>query len=239
MEATSFNCPSCGAAVAKDASECQYCHTLLQTVACPKCLGLMFAGTKFCPHCGVAVEKLGNILPAGAACPRCKAVLKRIVVNATPLDECTSCGGMWVSIGAFDHICSDEASQTAATGLQLPPPHPVDMRVHYISCPQCGKLMSRLNYGGGSGVIINVCRSHGIWLDRDELREIIDFIRAGGLDRMRVREHEHLESQRRMESLDKSMPSSLDLYASVGCGKSAQSYGGLLGALAHIFTNGF
>jgi Zn-finger nucleic acid-binding protein len=241
MDATIFHCPQCGAAVEQNATQCRYCHALLKTVACPKCLGMMFAGVEFCPHCGVRVQKIGQPLAAGTACPRCKTALKRFDVAGIALDECPSCGGMWLSVTAFDNVCSNQAAQTAATGLALPPPMPLKSdaeHVHYISCPQCGNMMNRMNYAGGSGVIINICRAHGIWLDHDELHQIIDFIHAGGLDRLRTRQHEQLERDQKMVEAERSTPSPLDMYTTNGYGRSPGFYGSLLGALAHMFTSG-
>ncbi len=52
-----------------------------------------------------------------------------------------------------------------------------------------------------SGVIIDICTSHGIWFDRDELRKIVEFVRAGGLDRARWLQSEKLgDAQRRIEA---------------------------------------
>jgi Zn-finger nucleic acid-binding protein len=46
-------------------------------------------------------------------------------------------------------------------------------------------------------VIVDVCREHGTWFDRDELRRIVEFIRDGGFDKARAREMEDLEAKRR------------------------------------------
>src|SRR5439155_12887026 len=67
----------------------------------------------------------------------------------------------------------------------------------YLPCPRCGELMNRLNFAHASGVIIDICQPHGIWFDKDELRRIIEFIRAGGLDRARLKEQQQLEEARR------------------------------------------
>ena len=158
MEAGTLNCPACGAVVEKDAPQCQYCHALLQTVACPHCMGMMFAGTKFCPHCGVRVETIVQGKDSERHCPRCKVKLEDVQVANTPLEECTRCGGLWVDVTSFEFICANTEAQNAATGLNLPPPVAADPHVHYLPCPQCGNLMSRINYASRSGVIINVCR---------------------------------------------------------------------------------
>jgi len=38
----------------------------------------------------------------------------------------------------------------------------------------------QVNFGHGSGVVLDVCREHGAWFDRDELRQVLQFIQGGG-----------------------------------------------------------
>ena len=40
--------------------------------------------------------------------------------------------------------------------------------------------MNRVNYGGGSGVIVDSCKAHGLYLDAGELRRILAWVGAGG-----------------------------------------------------------
>jgi Zn-finger nucleic acid-binding protein len=62
--------------------------------------------------------------------------------------------------------------------------------------------MNRINFARCSGVVVDVCRGHGTWFDRDELSRIVEFIRGGGLDAARSREKAALEEERRqLESL--------------------------------------
>jgi len=42
--------------------------------------------------------------------------------------------------------------------------------------------MQRYEYAAASGVHVDACREHGIWFDGGELRRIIQFIQAGGLE---------------------------------------------------------
>jgi Zn-finger nucleic acid-binding protein len=63
--------------------------------------------------------------------------------------------------------------------------------------------MNRVNFANFSGVIVDVCRQHGTWFDRDELRRIVEFIRAGGLDKARAREIQNLEADRRLARTDR------------------------------------
>jgi Zn-finger nucleic acid-binding protein len=57
--------------------------------------------------------------------------------------------------------------------------------------------MNRVNFAQCSSVIVDVCRAHGTWFDRDELRRIVEFIRAGGLEKAKARENASLEEERR------------------------------------------
>jgi Zn-finger nucleic acid-binding protein len=57
--------------------------------------------------------------------------------------------------------------------------------------------MNRANFARCSGVIVDLCKAHGIWFDRDELSKIIEFIGQGGLEMSRTREKMRLEEERR------------------------------------------
>ncbi|MBC7853201.1 MAG: tetratricopeptide repeat protein, partial [Pirellulaceae bacterium] len=42
--------------------------------------------------------------------------------------------------------------------------------VRYLACPACHQRMNRKNFGGTSGIIADLCREHGTWFNRGELR---------------------------------------------------------------------
>ena len=41
-----------------------------------------------------------------------------------------------------------------------------------LACPRCNKPMDTANYNYSSGVVIDKCRDHGIWLDKNELEKV-------------------------------------------------------------------
>lgn len=47
--------------------------------------------------------------------------------------------------------------------------------VTYLPCPLCSVLMNRKNFGDRSGIVVDVCKAHGVWLDRGELDALIAF----------------------------------------------------------------
>jgi Zn-finger nucleic acid-binding protein len=169
---------------------------------------MMFAGSKFCPHCGAAAEKpveVGSALD----CPVCRVRMKLILLKQTPLQECQQCFGIWVDATSFERICADRERQ-ADVLAQSPAQqqefadalkrHIVPQTVRYRPCPKCGQLMNRFNFGHTSGVVIDQCKGHGIWFDKDELRRIVEFVRAGGLGIARQR-----EAQAQVEALSQSL----------------------------------
>jgi hypothetical protein len=43
-----------------------------------------------------------------------------------------------------------------------------------------------VNFGHSSGIIVDICKRHGVWFERDELRGVLDFIARGGMEHVRA-----------------------------------------------------
>ncbi len=116
--------------------------------------------------------------------------------------ECEHCNGLWLDVQTFDRICASREEQSALLGgASVTPPRHLDLngeelRVSYVPCPQCKQLMNRINFARCSGVIVDVCKGHGTWFDASELREIVEFVRGGGLDLARQKEKREIEFER-------------------------------------------
>jgi Zn-finger nucleic acid-binding protein len=197
----------CGAPATTDATRCEHCGARLGTVACPSCFGIMFLGQKFCPHCGAKADRQEESAPSKPQpCPRCRTTnLEAVVIGGSNLRECPHCEGIWTDAETLRQICADREQQSAVLGMatHLPPNDGVEMeqQIRYLPCPVCGDLMNRVNFANYSNVIVDVCRLHGTWFDRDELRRIVEFIRDGGLDKARAREMANLKEDRRLAAL--------------------------------------
>jgi Zn-finger nucleic acid-binding protein len=61
----------------------------------------------------------------------------------------------------------------------------------------CADLMNRVNFGKRSGVIVEVCKPHGVWFDKGELTRAIEFVAAGGLVETKRREEELAHEEQR------------------------------------------
>lgn len=124
-----------------------------------------------------------------------------VTLGDEAMRECEHCGGLWVEVSTFERICADREKQSIVLGgASAIPGHlveaPESQHIQYVACPQCGQLMNRINFARCSGVIVDVCKGHGTWFDRDELSGIIQFIREGGLDLARQKEKREIEFER-------------------------------------------
>lgn len=199
MNVEALNCPNCGGGVESDRTQCEFCRCRLKTMACPSCLGLMFEGSRFCGHCGArAVEtavveesKLGD-------CPRCKIKLRLLQIGETKMRDCERCDGMWADVETFEHLCSRGEERSAVLGFLGERNRTVEplATISYVPCPDCKNLMNRSNFAKASGVIIDICKQHGIWFDAGELPRIIEFIQKGGMDLARQREKMAIDGER-------------------------------------------
>jgi Zn-finger nucleic acid-binding protein len=197
---SSLNCPTCGApAPGAVAERCDYCGSTLTSIGCPACFSPMFAGMEFCPQCGAkaAREDGDAVLP----CPGCQSNMRAIRVGDTALFECAECGSTWLESDTFTALCADREAHGAIADLLGPKTvavTPTTTRaVRYVSCPSCAKIMNRENFGHRSGVIVDVCKGHGVWLERGELHSVLAFVDGGGLERARRLDDDRCAEERR------------------------------------------
>jgi Zn-finger nucleic acid-binding protein len=183
-----FNCPTCGAAASSfDAKQCAYCGSRLATIQCASCFGMLFVGSKFCPHCGAAAAAKQAVTERKLSCPRCASenratVMECSMLNTTHLHECPHCDGIWINHPTFRLICTRADIRDEAMKMLGVSKGSTERTIRYLRCPVCDDQMARRNYTGRSGVIMDFCNTHGLWFDRDELRHVIEFIRSGGLE---------------------------------------------------------
>jgi Zn-finger nucleic acid-binding protein len=189
-------------------------------VRCPRCFAVAFQGARFCRKCGASLANPARALPEGAEsdrqCPRCanngrKSQLVANLVGDTLIDQCHDCGGIWIDQDAFDRLTSESASrQSALSALGVfPPPKLASVGkrppVAYLRCPDCDQIMNRRNFARRSGVIIDVCRAHGIWFDHEELTRVLHFVKTGGLEKAKQEEDEERREKERSARIDRMM----------------------------------
>jgi Zn-finger nucleic acid-binding protein len=164
----------------------------------------MFAGMDFCPHCGARAARVVDEAGAPIPCPGCRGDMRPVQIGSTPMYECASCASVWLNGGIFTQLCLDRQERGAVAAF-------IDVgvttsnvqattggRVRYVPCPQCRKLMNRENFGRRSGVVIDICKPHGVWFERGELHSVIAFIESGAFEVARKAEEKRKEDERQV-----------------------------------------
>jgi Zn-finger nucleic acid-binding protein len=155
-------------------------------------------------------------------------------------DECARCAGLWLGRAEFDLVA--ERAREQALPVELSTPRAAAQAARraaspsYRRCPRCGKHMNRRNFSRHSGVILDVCKEHGTWLDAQELEAVLAFIRQGGENAGRERardEARHAERQQRIRVLPDSRESELQLRQ--GGGETSSALGPLASFLGAVF----
>src|SRR5450432_1355442 len=192
-EAPTFKCSVCGAPALAGDFSCRYCRAGIATLRCSRCFHMNMAEAQRCSGCGA---ELGLIIESEALdrqCSECHSPLEAMKEPAGTLLACRRCGGQFVEHALLRSLLE----QYETTGLAFPDapyhkpaPKAAALRVHYRPCAVCQSMMNRKNFGGSSGVVVDVCAKHGTWFDAGELPQVLEFVKSGGLVRERVREQE-------------------------------------------------
>ncbi|QEY32789.1 hypothetical protein EVJ50_11660 [Synechococcus sp. RSCCF101] len=187
---------------------------------CPCCAAPLASGSVVCAYCGHRQDldlrglRTTRVESDGAElrCPDCDEPLQRLRLgddtDAPAVDRCPSCLGLFLTRSALDRVLRDavlkssEVNHRLLEALLQEPRQERTPVMRYRPCPVCGTLMHRRLHGSRSGVITDTCRDHGVWLDAGELRQLMEWQRAGGatLDaERRERREEQRKQQQRQE----------------------------------------
>jgi len=193
IQVRALHCSHCAGAIDADEPNCRWCGAKLtakdrlRSTLCPKCFTRIDDDAKHCKSCGVAIAPQAlTPLPEDDSCPRCEGGLLIRALGIADVIECGDCGGMWLTAKVFEAVCRDAERKLDTFLLAKPegadPPREPEGR-KYIACLGCRQLMLRKHFRYGqraSGVIVDYCRGHGVWLDRDELAHVVEHVRTNG-----------------------------------------------------------
>ena len=244
QEAAVLHCADCGGPVRSDALQCDYCGGFLdqdqskKTLLCPNCFARLSQKSKYCVSCAHPIRPQPLLMgkEVDHDCPRCKVHLHTRKLDDITVEECPSCSGLWLSSDAFREISKRKVEEFEKNPL---PQNNSEARkldpVVYLKCPECGVLMNRKNFGRRSGVIVDKCHEHGIWLDDEELERIAKFIADGGLQEARKWESEEAARQAEQARNLARNTSTYSVASGFDTGPTFSHRGGLLGSLLSVF----
>ncbi|MBT1073462.1 zf-TFIIB domain-containing protein [Pelotalea chapellei] len=194
------HCSSCSAPLPPNSIICEYCGSRNDT----DLAGIHYYTT--------------HKTDSGRTCPRCSVSLRTINLKADGkflIERCDQCCGLFFDPGELEALLDSTVSNVFEINrVRLDSINKVlgtgDYAITYIKCPVCCTLMNRMNFGAKSGVIVDRCKDHGVWLDGGELRHLFEWMKAGGklLHQEKLEEEKkRQEKERDLELRKKSMDS--------------------------------
>jgi len=168
---------------------------------CSTCSAPLPANTNRCLYCQVRsdvdlrtkynysiVEKNSERI-----CPDCEIPLTTINFLSVNLEKdgkfeierCDNCFGLFFDPGEIEELLEKSVSGV----FQINKKHMVNINrdryqkeknIRYRKCPVCQSYMQRSNYAHRSGVIVDRCQQHGIWLNSGEITHLMEWRKAGG-----------------------------------------------------------
>lgn len=196
-------CDACGGPVPEGTMICRFCGAKIEakkpdaagaaTVVarasepmtfCPRCRQFFAASLPRCPRCPEATD-------AGARgpCPACATPLIGAPLGLATIDRCERCEGVWFDgdeLGKVIDLRTKGLPGAAVRGLKDALPFvPPKLETGRAKCVRCNAPMERRPIAKRAGVIVDVCKAHGIWFDKGEFGQFEAFVKAGGLEVLR------------------------------------------------------
>ena len=185
-----FTCGHCGAPVGRTDERCGHCSAGLserdkvESLICPGCAARLPEDSRHCKSCGVELRPQAiRPLAVDANCPFCpegEGSLFLRLLDQGQLTECATCEGLWVPASLLvelRHAATRGGPSKLGSGSSAAP-EPTRRRM-YVPCVDCGQLMQRRQFrhaGRNSGVVVDICKDHGVWFDRGELEAALHFV---------------------------------------------------------------
>ncbi len=106
-------------------------------------------------------------------CCRCREEMLVVEYAQIEIDYCADCG-IWLDSGELELIL-EEAGEEGPVNKEASPPPAGRHDDKPVKCPVCRRKMNKEPYDELVSSIVDRCpNGHGIWLDRGELREIVE-----------------------------------------------------------------
>lgn len=163
---------------------------------CNSCSAPLAADNNRCAYCGMRndvdlygkQEYLIHHQRSGRICPVCDKALHTIALTQQGtvfVERCDRCFGLFFEPEELEVFMHNAVSGVFDINLQQISNINHDrfrkqQPIRYVKCPQCRQMMNRVNFGYRSGVIVDRCRKHGVWLDSGEITHLLEWKKAGG-----------------------------------------------------------
>lgn len=147
-----------------------------------------------CDFCGQrnplnlsALEKIRFSKDRGGVlldCPACKLEMERINIGIAEdivIHRCSQCDGMFIGEECLEITIKHQTGVVHKVDYSVlrfildNPRQEHDAGREYRNCPVCAKRMNKAIYAAVSGVLVDRCLDHGVWLDSGELQQLFEW----------------------------------------------------------------
>ena len=183
---------------------------------CQSCSAPLLPNTQYCSYCGVRndVDLQGEhdyrvvTRQSQRICPECNTAMQTIALDMQPplqIERCESCFGLFFDPGEVEALLEKVVAPVFSINRQWlgninQDRYQRNKPVKYLECPVCLNIMNRVAFGHRSGVVVDQCKAHGVWLDGGEITHLLEWKRAGGQLLDQQKQAEMLKMQRRPTS---------------------------------------
>lgn len=176
-------CHSCSAPLPANINRCRYCNVRNDVDLHGKHRYSIKTrqSDRICPHCDTELQ-----------------TVKLDIDGAFYIERCKTCFGLFFDPGEIETLLENSVSNVFNINLKLikninKDRYQSHQAIKYVKCPVCRILMNRVNFGHRSGVIIDRCSKHGIWVDSGEITHLMEWKKAGGdlLDAQNQEKNKH------------------------------------------------
>lgn len=94
------------------------------------------------------------------------------------IDRCFKCDGVWLDSGELEGLIGPDAGNEYVKSMK----GSACSEIHR-KCPICSVKMSKMTIGA-KGIVLDICRDHGIWFDSGELVKVLSESSDGGSGRL-------------------------------------------------------
>jgi Zn-finger nucleic acid-binding protein len=173
---------------------------------CSTCSAPLPANTNRCVYCQVRSDVDlhsrydYSVVETGSKriCPDCDTALTTIDLNSIDstsissntdekfqIERCDSCFGLFFDPGEIEEFLEKSVSNVFLINQKHMRSinrdrYQKEKSIRYRKCPVCQSFMQRSNFAHRSGVIIDRCYQHGIWLNSGEITHLMEWKKAGG-----------------------------------------------------------
>lgn len=100
-----------------------------------------------------------------------------VVLEGQVAKACPRNHGAWLDHAQLDALAEDRSDDATPaqedTAWSASSAHPEDMVTErFRTCPVCAKTLQKDNWKYGSGVVVDTCREHGVWVDAGEIERL-------------------------------------------------------------------